>query len=200
MPDVNMASIMAKLRQWFNAPATQKDLKKMVRDIQTGLRPDSISGHGSGRIKTITDMSKAADILVEMIKAEAEAKGLPQSVLNNVRSLQHSTPYQDPHNKDQYRVDLFFTDDLSRPSLYAGSEGARNIVSLFNTGYSASKRVFGIWDSHRDLGIIASLPRRNGLYFIQIAISDFNDRYGAEYDAHAEINPDNSDYLMALEL
>jgi hypothetical protein len=83
-----------------------------------------------------------------------------------------------------------------------------NIVALFNNGYHARDYVYGYWDNHsyKPIGeswnsyrsahnllgegysaYIRSRKDREGLYFIQQAVDDFNGNYGSMYNATASI-------------
>lgn len=66
------------------------------------------------------------------------------------------------------------------------SEETVNIAKIFNQGYEAEYSVFG-YDRHGQF--INSLTQREGLHFVENAISKFNNRYRKNI-AYAEFNRD----------
>jgi len=98
------------------------------------------------------------------------------------------------HGENEYVIRIYFTDDLSRPSLLGKDgnrrtgEGVDDIINLFTTGYHARTAVFGYW--HSVGHTILSLKDRDPLPFLEGAIQDFNANYGADYGAWARIVDD----------
>jgi hypothetical protein len=142
---------------------------------------------GGGKILTPDEMEKAAATLASCIRATAMSYDLPASVMKNINSISATKPYQTANG--EWRVDLFFTDDLSRESLYSEQyDGIVNIIALFNNGYLARDTVYGFWDNHEYTGewnVLRVLPGANFAYirskigrpalqFIQEAVRSFN--------------------------
>lgn len=76
-------------------------------------------------------------------------------------------------------------DKNSRDSLVPKQypDGAEDMAALMNNGYTAGNRVFGVWHDKK----IGSLIHRDGHHFVQQAIDDFNNGYGSEVAATAEL-------------
>ena len=62
-------------------------------------------------------------------------------------------------------------------------DGAEDMAALMNNGYTAKKQVYGMWHGNK----IASLTARPAKNFVQQAISDFNNSYGSDLNATAEL-------------
>ena len=62
-------------------------------------------------------------------------------------------------------------------------DGAEDMAALMNNGYTADKQVYGIWHGKKT----ASLTARPVKHFVQQAISDFNNSYGNDLNATAEL-------------
>lgn len=83
-----------------------------------------------------------------------------------------------------YKIYVDISDpSLYRPSLYPSyySEGAYNIITLFNEGYCTSTPVYGYW-KYADRAIIASRVYRPHIGFIEQAIEDLSMDYGGDFD------------------
>lgn len=194
MSQINIDSIMRKVKNFSESEKGKEKMAKVIRERR-------LSGNGklaSGDyITTEQDMQMLAQELINTMKSEAASANLPQSVLDHFESLTYTQPEPSGGNVPQYSVDIYFQDDLSRMSLLITSgkrkgertgEGVRNIVSLFDTGYEASARVYGVWSGHESDGSIASRTELEGKYFIERAIETFNRRYGETYHLEAMIS------------
>lgn len=193
MPNININSIMNKVKAYSKSDIGKSRMAKFISE-----RRDE--GHGklaSGdHIVTEQDMIHAAEELIKILQETASQKGLPESVKEHFDSLYHNSPIPYDKSGTKYKVDVRFKDDLSRMSLQITSgknkgsrtgEGIKDIVSLFDTGYDAEKRVYGSWDGHVN-DTIASLPHRDGLNFMGEAIDSFNREYGKLYNVFAYIS------------
>lgn len=200
MASINIDSIMSKVRSYTSS----YDGKKRMRECIDEYRFHNIRlTRGDCRVLTIEEMCEAARKLIQILQAKARESNLPQSVLNHFDSLDYTPPkpYAPGGEIDSYRIDIYFKDDLSRMSLLIVSgekrgqrtgEGIDDIVSLFNYGYKASKRVYGSWDGHEADGAgleIASLEQRDAGLFLEKAVEEFNVSLGDWYDATAVIVP-----------
>lgn len=183
---MNTNSIMQKVRAYINSSAGKNRSEKYIYECR--VKDKKITEAGS-RVITFRDMCIAADSLIEMIYDAASKRAVPSSVLNHIGSLKYLGPYEVGNkstDKVYYKIEFYFEDDLSRPSLYKEKyDGIDNIVALINNGYSARDYVYGIWSGHENLGRIRSRIERDGSHFIQIAINDFNRLLGAFYKAEA---------------
>ena len=193
MATINLNSIMEKVKGYVNSYTGKERQRAYIEQ----LRHDGVGQtRGGGSVVTFEAMMRAANKLIDILKEHAERAGLPQSVLEHFRSLDYSTPepYDRKQYPDAYRIRIFFADDLSRRSLMIVSgaskglrtgEGIRDIVSLFDTGYDASARVFGTWDGHEDTGVVASRKHLDPGLFLEQAVEEFNLNWADFYDATA---------------
>ena len=167
-----------------------------------GYISSGVNKTGAGDdVVSLKAMESAARILANSIIMSAESHDLPESVMKNIRSIACTKPY--PVSNGVYRVDLYFTDDLSRESLYSEQyDGVVNIIALFNNGYLASDTVYGFWDHHDytgewntlrtlpgdDFAYVRSKIGRPALQFMQNAVNDFNTKYNGKYNAVATLD------------
>ena len=200
MAQINMASIMSKVRAYTKTG----EYKQRSQEYLAQCRKDGRSTTDSGEIIITEDiMRRAAETMIATLKQIAQEHQLPASVQEHFNSLEYSPPRVVGKQGEAYQVDIWFSDDLSRMSLlipagkYSGQrtgDGIQNIVSLFDTGYSASKSVFGTWDGHDDVGVIKSRSQRDGKYFMSQAIESFNRAWSEIYGVHAMIAVDTEFY------
>lgn len=190
MATINISSIMSRVGKFNESVRGKRIVKEKIDEyVKSGVsRTD-----GGGKVFSIKEMGRVADDMIELLKRCAYQAQLPDSVMRHFYSLTRTEPTK---IGDDYKVDIYFDDDMSRMSLLITSgrrkgqrtgDGIDNIVALFNNGYSASNRVYGVWDGHEDLGAIASLQKREGKHFINQAVQEFNIKYGGEYDVQAYI-------------
>lgn len=203
MPRINMNSVMKKVDEWSKSDAGKARIAKTLKERRENGNGKLASGD---YITTIQDMQNMAEELIRTLKEEASSSRyeLPQSVLNHFNSLTYTQP-EPKANGTQYGMDIYFQDDLSRMSLLITSGkrkgqrtggGIDNIVSLFDTGYRASKQVYGAWDTHggdydnggsNDIMEVASRTKLEGKYFMENAVETFNRKYGQKYRLEARI-------------
>ena len=164
----------------------------MMSDYIESCKNKGLKTTASGaKIVNEPEMIKAANILADSIISAASMFDIPETVMQNIKSISATKPYFGIDKK--YHIDLFFTDDLSRESLYSDVyEGIVNIIALFNNGYLAQNLVYGFWDGHRSITnsnilrspvgsnftYTSSKISRPALQFMQYAVSDFNSKYG----------------------
>mgnify|MGYP006873053883 CR=1 FL=1 len=127
-----------------------------------------------------------ADHLIETLKRRAYECELPESVMRHFDSLRMTDLVYDA-SSGRYTTTIYFDDERSgatfRPSLKNNGEGIDDIVALFDTGYIASRHVYGYWESH-DVWAYSKISRV-GLHFIEYAVTEFNSIYG-RYNVIAE--------------
>lgn len=192
---INMGSIMSKVTAYSKTEECKERMRDYIDQCIAVGRAETYSGE---TIITTQVMQRAAIKLIRGIIDTAASYDLPPSVMHNINSLSCTAPYM---VKDgEYRVDIFFTDDLSRESLYSEMyDGVINVIALFNNGYLAQDYVYGWWDGHKqtgdnnilranafdDFAYARSKLYRPALQFMQAAINDFNDKLGNLYNAVA---------------
>ena len=194
MPTINIDSIMRKVKDYSESDSGKAKMAKVIRERRMNGNGKLASGD---YVITEQDMQRLAEELIKTMREEASMAQyeLPQSVLDHFNSLTYTHP-KSSSNGAQYSIDIYFQDDLSRMSLLVTSgsrkgqrtgENIENIVSLFDTGYKTSKRVYGTWDGHEEDGVIASRTELEGKYFIEKALASFNRKYGDTYHLVARV-------------
>lgn len=200
MPNINMASIMLKVRAYAKTNEGKKRSQEYIAQCRKEGRNITYSGE---MVVTEEVMCRAAETMISTLKQVAQEQQLPASVQEHFNSLEYSQPKIVGKQADAYQIDIWFADDLSRMSLLipngsrAGQhtgDGIQNIVSLFDTGYTASRSVFGTWDGHEDVGVIKSREIRGGKQFMSQAIESFNRAWGEIYGVRAMIAADTEFY------
>lgn len=202
MPRIDISSIMSKV----GAYAKSQRGKDVMRQYIDQCRSDGRSVTAAGdTIITEEIMIRAAEMLISMLRETAAQHHLPESVKEHFNSLDYNQPVPYGRESSQYKLDITFKDDLSRMSLLITSgknkgkrtgDGIDNIVSLFDTGYSAEKRVYGVWDGHGE-ETIGSLTHRDGLHFMSETVNAFNREWGALYNVYAYIPSENGRFYAS---
>lgn len=179
MAGINMESILAKAKACTNTSEFQQ---KVQQKADVLIREGGVAQTSSGRMVTISEMQMAAAKFIEVLQNEISGSGI---AISGAVSLTHGSPFQVAPNK--YQIEVSFSGDLHRdslaPDIYGGID---NIVALFNNGYAAGNRVYGIWHGEQ----IASLPNRTGIHFIESAVRNYMANYASEYGViDIEVNP-----------
>lgn len=186
---------MNKVKAYSESGEGRAKIAKTIKERRENGNGKLASGD---YIVTLQDMQRLSEELIRTLKDEAASSinNLPQSVLDHFNSLTYTQPEPAGAEGKQYSIDIYFQDDLSRMSLLITSGnrkgqrtggGIKNIVSLYDTGYQASKQVYGDWSGHEEAGVIASRTELEGRYFIERAIDSFNRRYSKEYNLDARV-------------
>lgn len=188
MSDINMDSIMKKVEAYAKSANGRHRMNECVEKyMDCGIEKTN----GNSRIVTKSNMKKAADTIIEMLKNIAQSYDLPESVMKHFDSLRYS---KTKHNPDGTSVIyIYFKDDLHRDSLYSEGyeDGISNIIALLNNGYHAKNYVYGNWNNHSPIGkYVRSRKDREGLHFIQQAIDDFNKNLGSRFNVTAVASDD----------
>lgn len=196
MPAINMGSIMSKVRVYNRSVEGKLRMKEYINQCRADGRQQT---YGGSTVITNEVMMSAAGKLIQLIQEAARSCGLPESVMNHLYNLDISEPIQRQDGSSVMYI--YFSGDLRRESLEATDdsadywasrgfgkhtgEGINNIVALFNNGYSKDsiKTVFGLWASTGE--IVHNKTERDGLYFIQRAVDEFNTSWAHLYDATA---------------
>lgn len=199
MSGVKLSSIQNILKDYENSDKGKKHIQSIVKAYQDkGIS----TTRGGGRILTDEDMYEAAAKFIHVLNLTADEYDLPDSIKKHFRTMGYSKIHKLADGTEV--IWIYFTDDLSRQSLYSdGYDGVENIVALFNKGYEAKNFVYGDWDGHSPTGearvdnrsiessaYIRSRIKREGLHFMQQAVSDFNGNYGSDYNVIAKIGKD----------
>lgn len=186
MPTINMDSILDKIYAWERSDKGQKKIQGTVNKY---VRNNVKRTKAGSRVITEHDMKIDANKLVETIRGTAQGCGLPASVAAHFDSLKVGKLERQADGS--YKIEINFTDDLTRESLEpARYGGVRNIIAIFNNGYPSDRgrseaisHVSGFWHGE----YTTALGFRQGLYFMQDAVNDFNLNYGMPLGMFAEV-------------
>lgn len=186
MSTVNMDSILDKLYAWERSDKGQKKIQSTVNKY---MRSNVKKTKAGSRVLTEGDMKAAANKLIQTIRDTALGCNLPPSVAEHFGSLKISKLQR--QTDGSYIIEINFTDDLTRESLQPEKYGGvRNIIAIFNNGYPSDRRrseaisyVTGWWHGKET----RALEFRQGLYFMQDAVNDFNLNYGIPLGMYAEV-------------
>lgn len=198
MSNIDMGSIMKKVESYARSAEGKLQMKKCIEKYKyNGIEKTK----GNGRIVTNSNMNDAANKIIEILKHIAQSYDLPDSVMRHFDSLRYSKAKHRPDGTSV--IYIYFNDDLQRDSLYPDGygDGVSNIIALLNNGYRAKNYVYGNWDNHSPTGeydgrsinssaYIRSRKDREGLYFIQQAIDDFNKNFGTQFNVTAVASDD----------
>lgn len=186
MSAINMDSILDKIYEWERSDKGQKKIQSTVNKY---VRSNVSRTKDGSRVITEREMKQAARKLVQTIRDTAHSCDLPTSVLAHFDSLKIGKLQR--QSDGSYIIEINFTDDLTRESLEpARYGGVRNIIAIFNNGYPADRgrseaisHVSGWWHGE----YTTALGYRQGLYFLQDAVNDFNLNYGMSLGMVAEV-------------
>lgn len=186
MSSINMGSILDKLYAWERSDKGQKRIQSTVNKY---VRNNVRKTEAGSRVLTESDMKEAAKKLVQTIRNTALGCNLPASVAAHFGSLKVGKLQRQPDGS--YIIEINFTDDLTRESLQPEKYGGvRNIIAIFNNGYPSDRgrseaisHVSGWWHGKET----TALEFRQGLYFMQDAVNDFNLNYGMPLGMYAEV-------------
>ena len=199
MASINWDSINSKIKTYKSSDKCRRKINE--RPFMTEEMMDTAAHYLRAMIVEIAE---------SRILAHATGEQDPSSVIQNIKEdLYIGRPYrlyQDRQGYYLYKIDITHWEyDFRRESLFKedpvwaneGSytgEGIDNIVSLFDTGYSASGNVYGAWQK-RNIKNIKSLSYRQPLEFMRDAVYEFNYRYGAQFHCEASISADDGFYV-----
>lgn len=129
----------------------------------------------------IKQCSEAGETLKSVLQKEISSNpNLSTEASTSIGDISTSAPTK--IGKDTYRIGVFFSGDLHRPSLAPTQypDGIENIAALLNNGYEARNFVYGTWNGHG--GKIRSRKSRPGAHFVQNAARIFESGYGKKYN------------------
>lgn len=173
MSSLNMGSVMGKIQGYASSSKGKAAMQKRADDI---IRKGLHSGKIKNEAELFAAMQSDANRMIAELRGVAASYGLPESVMAHFDSLTASAPRK---TATGYAIDISFADGLGRPSLYPEGypEGVRNIVALFNNGYTAKYHVEGEWRGQ----IFKSKLSRQGLHFMNAAVESFTPSAGSDF-------------------
>lgn len=191
--NLNIDAIMGKVSAYAKSPEGKARMKKHIQEYRENGVNETAAGD---KLLTDSTIREAAVKFIEILKKTADGCDLPESVMAHINGLHSGSILK---TKNGYEVPLYFSGDLHRDSLENDRReygGIDNIVALFNNGQHAQNYVYGRWYGHSltsgdgvlrsgsqgDFAWVKSKKEREGLRFIQRAITDFNAKYGSYYN------------------
>lgn len=205
---VNESSILNKLDEYFKSKECEE---KIQSTISMYLKKGVSTTNAGSKVIDEKWILNIADMLKDNIIRFAKSASLPASVMDDVNSLQCCSPVKEG---DKIRVDLVFTNNLHRTSLYPekynGEDELENIIALYNTGIKdeSMMRAYGWWDNHeydeskdptgevlwRSGGVkssvyIGGMTHLEEKRFMQNAVDDFLKSVGSDVDITVELAP-----------
>jgi len=199
---INASALQRKAEAWSRTPEGQRRMKEVIDRYRKEGRTTTAAG---SRLDSRAMLIEAADKMMLILRRAAMEANLPSSVMKHFDSMTYGNPIA--LSDGTYMLGIYFTDDLHRDSLendYTNYEGVDNIIALFNNGAHAEDYVYGWWNgpspsgeaiAHsmtgtEDYAWVRSKKDREGLYFIQQAVADFNGNYGSQYNVTATAGSD----------
>lgn len=175
------------LREYVRSDVGKKASAEYIKSlIIEGKQP--VGGGGADVIVTVAEMEDAAQKLIAEIQKTAKSFGLAESITALIDTLAYTKP--EVQADGSYSVGIFFTGDKHRDSLYPKGypNGVDNIIALLNNGFrigEGKKPATGMWHGHKTVG----LRTREGLHFMNTAVSDFVRAYGDAYNVTVLVDP-----------
>ena len=151
---------MAKAQAHMGSNAGQAKVNNMVTKVMLG----SITLKSGGKTHT---PEEAAEKFIEVLRNSISSSGISSDAASAVGA-------------NTYTIEIFFTGDLSRPSLAPGRFGGiNNLAALLNNGVDHTMRpVHGMWHGHETWSRTV-IP---GAHFVDNAVSSFMGNYASEYN------------------
>lgn len=119
---------------------------------------------------------EAAAKFMEVLRHSIESSGISANAQNAISDLSYTSPTE--MSDGTYFINVYFSGDLSRPSLYPEKYGGLNdLAEMLNDGMHAKDYVYGTWHGER----IRSKTVFPGTGFMNQAVEDFKRNYGTEY-------------------
>lgn len=171
MSSINMGSILAKAQAHMGSNAGQAKVNTTVEKVMLGR----ITLKSGGKTHT---PEEAAEKFIEVLRNSIGSSGVSSDAAAAISELSHSSAVRVGANV--YTIEVFFTGDLSRPSLVPGKYGGiNNLAALLNNGVDHEmNRVHGIWHGHETWSRTV-IP---GAHFVDDAVSSFMGNYASEYN------------------
>lgn len=175
------------LRKYVRSDAGQRASAEYIKSlIIEGKQP--VGSGSTSVLVTVAEMEAAAQKLIAEIQNTAKSFGLAESITALIDTLSYTKP--SVQSDGTYSVEIYFAGDKHRDSLYPKGypEGVGNIIALLNNGFRIGedkKPATGMWHGRKTVG----LRSREGLHFINTAVSDFIRAYGDAYNVTVLIDP-----------
>lgn len=171
MSSIDMSSILSKTQSYMGSSTGQAKINNMVTKVMLG----SITLKSGGKAHM---PEEAAEKFIEVLKNSINSSGISSNAASAISELNHSSAV--PCGMNTYIIEIFFTGDLSRPSLVPGRYGdINNLAALLNNGVDHEmNRVHGIWHD-KETWSRTVIP---GAHFIDDAVSSFMGNYASEYN------------------
>lgn len=202
MAQINMSSIMEKVKQHNRSDSGKKKIQETIKSYRESGKSKTDAGT---ELLTKPIAVQLAEELIDILQKTAKSYTLPESVLAHFDSLTYI--FEDLGN-GKFQCYIYFLDDLSRESLetdYNPGDGIHNIVALFNNGYVAGKPKYGWWNGTAPTGesiirsglgsinndaYVIGRQWRVSLNFMQSAIEDFYSKYSSKYAMSLTLSDD----------
>lgn len=184
---INVGSIAGKVKKYADSVAGQQKMSQAMQKIREGKGASGGSGRtqAGDTVVTYEQMQAAAKDLISIIRKHAASANLPASVMSHIESFSDSPLVKNDDGSASIAINML--DDASRESVQPEKYGgAYNIVASFNAGYHAQNVTFGYWKSHEVY--IGTKQQREGSFFLQSAINEFNSKYGQAYNVTATLD------------
>lgn len=175
-----MESIIAKAQKCMGTSEKKREVQTYTDNAIMRGKVFSLKSIGGSGVHT---PEEAATMFINVLRSEiashagsdASSGQLGGSAISALSGLSFSSPQNIAPGV--FTIEVNFDDDLYRQSMSSQSDDVQNIAALLNSGYNASKQVFGMWHGHKQ----ASLKTRAGAHFIDNAIKTFMSTYATEY-------------------
>lgn len=132
--------------------------------------------------KSIHSPEDAASKFIEVLRNEISSSGLSAEAASAISNLDYGSAYKTGDNT--YQIYVYFTGDLSRPSLDSNRypSGIDDIAEMFNYGAPKDGHkmhpVYGEWHG-KETWSKTVIP---GAHFMEQAVRDFIGNYATEYN------------------
>lgn len=161
---------MSKAKACMNSPKKKQEVRKIIDGVISGrIVIENMSG-------TRTP-ARAAEKFIEVLKDTINSSGLSAGAASAISELSHGDPVET--GEFTYKIKVYFSGDLHRPSLDPGTYGGiDDLAELFDVGVDHHMQpVHGQWHGHETWSRTVIL----GAHFIEQAVSTFMGSYAAEY-------------------
>ena len=171
MATINMSSILAKAKSYMGSSEGQSKVNSSVQRVMLGNVKLQVGG-------TVHTPEDAAAKFIDVLLRSIESSGLSPNAISAVSGLDYTPTTCIGENT--WLVGVYFTGDLSRPSLQEDKYGSiKNIVALLNNGVDHTMRpVHGVWHGNETWSR-TTIP---GAHFVEQAVTDFIGNYASEYN------------------
>lgn len=190
MAEISIDAIERKLKSYAGSSSGKRVMSNKITEYRKSWKSKTNAGDSVYTEKDLHNIALDLIRSLQMMAVRLESQGVfPRSVSDHFLSLRVVSI--DEEFDGRYSVSISFDDDLSRDSLLCvGSKqsgsgsvawsdrtggGIDNIISLFDTGYSSTKRVFGFWEN---AGVVTfNKTSRPFLGFMQDELDNFKIKY-----------------------